>query len=37
LARTEGPGRTLSYTMSSYAAADPHGERYNGNGNGHGG
>jgi ribulose-bisphosphate carboxylase small chain len=34
LARTEGPGRTLGYTMSGYAAADPHGERYTTNGNG---
>lgn len=30
LARTEGPGRTLGYTMDSYAAAAPHGRRYNG-------
>jgi ribulose-bisphosphate carboxylase small chain len=30
LARTEGPGRTVAYTMESYAAAAPHGRRYNG-------
>jgi ribulose-bisphosphate carboxylase small chain len=30
LARTEGPGRTLAYTMDPYAAAAPHGRRYNG-------
>ncbi len=30
LARTEGPGRTLAYTMAPYAAAAPHGRRYNG-------
>src|ERR1051325_1186572 len=28
--RTEGPGRTLAYTMDSYSAAAPHGSRYNG-------
>jgi ribulose-bisphosphate carboxylase small chain len=32
LARTEGAGRRLGYTMDSYAAAAPHGRRYNGNG-----
>ena len=32
LARTEGPGRTLGYTMASYAANAPHGARYNGHG-----
>jgi ribulose-bisphosphate carboxylase small chain len=32
LNRTEGPGRTLAYTMDSYAARAPHGSRYNGNG-----
>ena len=36
LARTEGPGRTLAYTMESYAAAAPHGQRYHVNGNGNG-
>ena len=30
LNRTEGPGRTMNYTMDSYAAAAPHGRRYNG-------
>ena len=30
LNRTEGPGRTLAYTMDSYAAAAPHSRRYNG-------
>jgi len=30
LSRTEGPGRTLAYTMETYAAAAPHGRRYNG-------
>ena len=34
LARTEGPGRTLGYTMEPYAAAAPHGRRYNGHGTG---
>ena len=32
LARTEGPGRSVAYTMESYAAAAPHGARYNGHG-----
>jgi ribulose-bisphosphate carboxylase small chain len=36
LNRTEGPGRTLAYTMDSYAARAPQGSRYNGNGNGNG-
>jgi ribulose-bisphosphate carboxylase small chain len=30
LSRTEGAGRRLAYTMESYAAAAPHGRRYNG-------
>ena len=30
LNRTEGAGRSLSYTMDSYSAAAPHGSRYNG-------
>jgi ribulose-bisphosphate carboxylase small chain len=30
LSRTEGPGRALAYTMETYAAAAPHGRRYNG-------
>ena len=33
LARQEGPGRTVAYTMGSYAADRPHGRRYaNGDG-----
>ena len=30
LARAEGPGRTLAYTMAPYVASAPHGRRYNG-------
>ena len=33
LSRSEGPGRTVGYTMESYAAAAaPHGHRFNGAG-----
>jgi ribulose-bisphosphate carboxylase small chain len=32
LARAVGPGRTLGYTLESYAATAPHGRRYNGHG-----
>jgi ribulose-bisphosphate carboxylase small chain len=30
LDRSEGPGRTVGYTISSYAATRPQGRRYNG-------
>jgi ribulose-bisphosphate carboxylase small chain len=30
LVRSEGAGRTVGYAVGSYAAAEPHGRRYNG-------